>query len=95
MFLRGPTFISIAEVHGHAVGAGFRPALAGNMRVVADDAVFCVKEPTIGLARPHRTQAGGETTRIFSGAGSLCSRSQENVQEAATFGPCTQRLAHR
>ena len=55
MFLRDPNFISIAAVQGHAVGAGFQLALACDIRVVADNAVFCMKEPAIGLgARPHR-----------------------------------------
>jgi enoyl-CoA hydratase/carnithine racemase len=48
-FLRDPRFISIAAVHGHAVGAGFQLALSCDLRVVADDALFCMKESALGL----------------------------------------------
>jgi len=42
-------FISLAAVAGHAVGAGFQLALACDLRIAADDAVFAMKEPTLGL----------------------------------------------
>ena len=48
-FLRDPRFISIAAVQGYAVGAGFQLALACDLRVVADDAQFCMKESALGL----------------------------------------------
>ena len=48
-WLQGPRFVSIAQVHGHAIGAGFQLALACDLRVVADDATFCMKEPALGL----------------------------------------------
>lgn len=48
-WLRDPRFISIAQVHGHAIGAGFQLALACDLRVVADDVKFCMKEPALGL----------------------------------------------
>jgi enoyl-CoA hydratase/carnithine racemase len=48
-FLRDPRFVSIAAVQGHAVGAGFQLALACDLRVVADDAQFCMKESALGL----------------------------------------------
>jgi enoyl-CoA hydratase/carnithine racemase len=48
-WLRDPRFISIAQVHGHAIGAGFQLALACDLRVVADDVTFCMKEPALGL----------------------------------------------
>jgi enoyl-CoA hydratase/carnithine racemase len=48
-WLRDPRFVSIAQVQGHAIGAGFQLALACDLRVVADDVKFCMKEPALGL----------------------------------------------
>jgi enoyl-CoA hydratase/carnithine racemase len=48
-FLRDPRFVSVAAVQGHAVGAGFQLALACDLRVVSDDALFCMKESALGL----------------------------------------------
>ncbi len=36
-------------MHGHAIGGGFQLALACDIRVAADDARFCMKEPALGL----------------------------------------------
>jgi enoyl-CoA hydratase/carnithine racemase len=46
---RRPDVISVAAVQGAAVGAGFQLALACDLRVAADDARFCMREPTLGL----------------------------------------------
>lgn len=48
-WLRDPRFITIAVVHSHAIGAGFQLALSCDLRVVADNALFCMKEPALGL----------------------------------------------
>jgi enoyl-CoA hydratase/carnithine racemase len=48
-FLRDPRFVSIAQVQGYAIGAGFQLALSCDLRVVADDAQFCMKESALGL----------------------------------------------
>jgi enoyl-CoA hydratase/carnithine racemase len=48
-FLRDPRFVSIAVVQGHAVGAGFQLALSCDLRVVAEDVQFSMKEPALGL----------------------------------------------
>jgi enoyl-CoA hydratase/carnithine racemase len=48
-WLRDPRFVSIAQVRGHAIGAGFQLALACDLRVLADDAKLCMKEPALGL----------------------------------------------
>jgi enoyl-CoA hydratase/carnithine racemase len=41
--------ISVAVVQGHAVGAGFQLALACDLRIVADDAQFAMRETSLGL----------------------------------------------
>jgi enoyl-CoA hydratase/carnithine racemase len=48
-WLRRPDLITIAAVQGHAIGAGFQLALACDLRVAADDAVFAMAEVTLGL----------------------------------------------
>jgi len=48
-WLRRPEIISIAAVRGAAVGAGFQLALACDLRVVAEDARFSMREPLLGL----------------------------------------------
>ena len=48
-FLRDPRFLSVAVVQGYAVGAGFQLALSCDLRVLADDAQFCMKESALGL----------------------------------------------
>ncbi len=46
---RRPDLITVAAVQGHAVGAGFQLALACDLRVVADDVQFAMKETSLGL----------------------------------------------
>ena len=48
-WLRDPRFVSIAKVRGHAIGAGFQLALACDLRIVADDVRFAMKESALGL----------------------------------------------
>ena len=48
-WLRNPQFVSVAAVQGHAIGAGFQLALSCDLRVLADDATLCMKEPALGL----------------------------------------------
>ncbi len=46
---RRPDLITVAAVQGHAIGAGFQLALACDLRVVADDARFAMREISLGL----------------------------------------------
>ena len=48
-WLHDPSIVSVAAVHGHAIGAGFQLALACDLRVLADDARLSMREPTLGL----------------------------------------------
>jgi enoyl-CoA hydratase/carnithine racemase len=48
-WLRADRFVTVAAVRGHAVGAGFQLALACDLRVAADDAMFTMAEPSLGL----------------------------------------------
>jgi enoyl-CoA hydratase/carnithine racemase len=48
-WLRNPSIVTIAAVHGHAIGAGFQLALNCDMRILADDARFSMAEVTLGL----------------------------------------------
>ena len=41
--------ITIAAVQGHAIGAGFQLALACDLRVVANDVAFAMRETSLGL----------------------------------------------
>src|SRR5688500_18387981 len=48
-WLRSPGIVSIAAVHGHAIGAGAQLALACDLRVFAEDAQLRLPEVTLGL----------------------------------------------
>jgi enoyl-CoA hydratase/carnithine racemase len=48
-WLRNSSIVSIAAVHGHAIGAGFQLALNCDMRLLADDARFSMAEVSLGL----------------------------------------------
>ncbi len=49
VWLADPRIVSIASVHGYAIGAGFQLALACDLRVLSEDARLCMKEPALGL----------------------------------------------
>ncbi len=62
----------MAAVHGYAIGAGFQLALACDLRVVADDVRFCMKEPALGLVPDLAgTKPLVELVGLFAGAGDL------------------------
>ncbi len=46
---RRSDLVSIAAVQGHAIGAGFQLALACDLRIVAEDVQFAMRETSLGL----------------------------------------------
>lgn len=48
-WLRDPARVTVAAVHGHAIGGGFQLALACDLRVVAEDVRFCMAETALGI----------------------------------------------
>jgi enoyl-CoA hydratase/carnithine racemase len=48
-WLMAPGLVTIAAVHGHAIGAGFQLALACDLRIATTEAKFTMAEPSLGL----------------------------------------------
>ena len=86
-WLRRPEFVSVAAVHGHAVGAGFQLALACDLRVVTPDARFCMREPALGLV-PDLTGTQPLVDLVgYSRALEICVTSRwVRAEEAAQLG---------
>lgn len=87
---RQPQFVSVAAVQGHAVGAGFQLALACDLRVVADDATFCMRETALGLV----PDLGGTQPLVdavgYGRALEICATSRRvGAQEAVAIGLAT------
>ena len=71
-WLRSPGIVSIAAVHGHAIGAGAQLALACDLRVFTDDAQLRLPEATLGLV-PDLTGTSTLTELVgYSRALELC-----------------------
>ncbi len=49
VWLTDPSRVTIAAVHGHAIGAGFQLALACDLRIATEDARFTMAETSLGL----------------------------------------------
>ena len=89
-WLHDPRFITIAQVHGYAIGAGFQLALACDLRVVADDAWFCMKEPALGLV-PDLTGTKPLVELVgYARALEICATARQvSASEAAAIGLAT------
>ena len=48
-WLMSPTLVTVAAVHGHAIGVGFQLALACDLRIATTEAKFTMAEPSLGL----------------------------------------------
>lgn len=90
LWLRDPRFVTIAAVHSHAIGAGFQLALSCDLRVVADDAKFCMKEPALGLV-PDLTGTQPLVEIVgYSRALEMCATARQvGAQEALERGIAT------
>ena len=86
-WLRDPERVTIAAVHGHAIGAGFQLALACDLRVLADDAEFRMAETSLGLV----PDLGGTLPLVravgYSKAVEICLTGRDvSAQEALRLG---------
>lgn len=89
-WLRDPRFVSIAAVHGHAIGAGFQLALACDLRVLTPEAQFAMREPSLGLV----PDLGGTQPLVdligYSRALEICATTRwVHADEAAQLGLAT------
>jgi enoyl-CoA hydratase/carnithine racemase len=86
-WLRDPRFVSIAVVQGYAIGAGFQLALSCDLRVLADDAQLCMKEPALGLV-PDLTGTQPLVEAVgYSRALEICATARMvSAQEAIAIG---------
>ncbi|SDR96058.1 Enoyl-CoA hydratase/carnithine racemase [Nocardioides scoriae] len=89
-WLADPAVVSVAAVQGHAIGAGFQLALACDLRVVADDARFCMKEPALGLV-PDLTGTKSLVAVVgYSRALEICATARSvGAEEARQLGIAT------
>lgn len=64
--------IVVAAVQGHAIGAGFQLALAADLRVVADDVKFAMRETSLGMVPDMGGTAPLTQTVGYSRALEIC-----------------------
>jgi enoyl-CoA hydratase/carnithine racemase len=89
-WLRRPDIVSIAAVQGHAIGAGFQLALACDLRVVAEDAQFSMREPLLGMV-PDLTGTKPLVEHVgYSRALEICATARSvSAEEAREIGLAT------
>jgi enoyl-CoA hydratase/carnithine racemase len=91
---RRPEIVSVAVVQGAAVGAGFQLALACDLRIIANDARFCMREPALGLV----PDLGGTKPLVeavgYARAMELCATARwMDADEAVATGLATASVA--
>ncbi len=93
-WLRRHDIVSIAAVQGSAVGAGFQLALSCDLRVLADDARFSMREPILGLV-PDLTGTKPLVDLVgYSRALEICATTRwVEAEEAAAIGLATAVVA--
>ena len=79
--------VVVAAVQGHAIGAGFQLALAADVRIVADDVQFAMKEIALGLV----PDLGGTATLVqavgYGRAVEICATGRSiGAPEAVSMG---------
>jgi enoyl-CoA hydratase/carnithine racemase len=85
--------VTIALVHGHAIGAGFQLALACDVLIVADDAQLAMRETSLGLT----PDLGGTQPLVdrvgYARAFEICARGRfVGAQEAVRLGIATEQV---
>lgn len=92
--------ITIAAVQGHAVGAGFQLALGCDLRVVANDVAFAMRETSLGLV-PDLAVPGRSSTRSATpGRWRSASADGPSVpprpwRQGSRWPPCPRRACQR
>jgi enoyl-CoA hydratase/carnithine racemase len=89
-WLRRHDIISVAAVQGHAIGAGFQLALACDIRILAHDAAFSMREPLLGLV-PDLTGTKPLVELVgYSRALEICATARSvGAEEAGDIGLAT------
>lgn len=79
--------VTVALVHGHAIGAGFQLALACDLMIVADDAKLAMRETSLGLV-PDLAGTAPLVSRVgYSRAFEICATGRYvEADEAVRIG---------
>lgn len=85
--------LTVALVHGHAIGAGFQLALACDLMVVADDALLAMRETSLGLV-PDLAGTAPLVERVgYSRALEICATGRYvDAEEAVRLGIAVARV---
>lgn len=85
--------VTIAQVQGHAIGAGFQLALACDVMLVAPDARLAMRETSLGLV-PDLAGTGPLVDRVgYARAFEICARGRYvEADEAVALGIATAKV---